>query len=46
MRGVDCDPNVPASNGVRSVSAITMVIAASGTRSSSAIVCASDVRMF
>ena len=34
------------SNGVRSVSAITIVMDASGTRSSSATVCASDVRMF
>ena len=26
IRGVVCDPNVPASNGIRSVSAITIVI--------------------
>ena len=46
IRGVLCDPNVPASYGVRSVSAITIEIAPSGSRSSSATACASDVRMF
>ena len=39
-------PNVPASQGVRSVSPITMRTDSSGTRSSSATCCASDVRMF
>ena len=46
MRGVVSDPNVPMSNGVRSVSPITIVTDVSGTRSSSATVCESDVRMF
>jgi hypothetical protein len=46
IRGVDSDPNVPWSNGTRSVSAITSDTRSSGTRSSSAIACASDVRMF
>ena len=46
IRGVVCDPNVPASYGVLSVSAITIVMEAIGTRSSSATVCDSDVRMF
>ena len=44
--GVDCDPNVPWSKGTRSVSAITSDTRSSGTRSSSAIACASEVRMF
>ena len=38
MRGVVIDPNVPMSNGVLSVSAMTSVIDAIGTRSSSATV--------
>jgi hypothetical protein len=46
IRGVDWEPNVPWSNGTRSVSAITSETAVSGTRSSSAIVWASDVLMF
>ena len=46
IRGVDCDPNVPWSYGTRSVSAITSDTRSSGTRNSSAIACASDVRMF
>jgi hypothetical protein len=46
IRGVESDPNVPWSNGTRSVSAMTSDTLASGTRSSSAIACASDVLMF
>jgi hypothetical protein len=46
MRGVVCDPKVPASYGVSSVSAITIVTDASGIASSSATACARDVRMF
>ena len=38
--------NVPRSNGVRSVSAITTRIVSTGTCSSSATACDSDVRMF
>ncbi len=39
-------PNVPASNGVSAVSAVTIRTLSNGTRSSSAMVCAKAVRMF
>src|SRR6266446_5839332 len=39
-------PKVPASKGVSAVSAVTMRTLSNGTRSSSAMVCASAVRMF
>ena len=44
--GVERDPNVPGSKGTRSVSAMINATAGIGTRSSSAIACASEVLMF
>jgi len=46
MVGVVRLPKVPASKGVRAVSPMTMRTLSNGTRSSSATVCASEVRMF
>ncbi len=46
MRGVVWLPKVPWSNGVRSVSPITMRICAAGACSSSATACVSEVRAF
>ena len=46
MVGVVRLPKVPMSNGVRSVSAITMWIEATGQCSSSATAWVSEVRMF
>jgi hypothetical protein len=46
IRGVVPLPKVPASNGTRSVSAITSRTASTGERSSSATTWLSDVRMF
>ena len=46
MTGVVRLPKVPMSKGVSAVSAMTIVMAETATRSSSATACASEVRMF